>query len=219
MQATVKQELIVRLVFSFPLRRNKLSTLDRYRCRSAEVQCVKMRWMRKTRKRRRRGVEDHGGRKGEKRTRRRRITRRKTRRKEREQKEPPWAANKKCVSTGWKVKPSKGFFLSMPLTQKALTYQTRAHWALCPLITDFLQAADGGIGLLCFCSLAGADKSFSDHWMHAGTPALWGYCISLYQNHYKHSAEKAQSAAINRTPFEKETKTQEQSTNIWLSVG
>lgn len=29
MQATVKQELIVRLVFSFPLRRNKLSTLDR----------------------------------------------------------------------------------------------------------------------------------------------------------------------------------------------
>lgn len=52
MQATVKQELIVRLVFSFPLRRNKLSTLDRYQCRSAEVQCVKMRWMRKTRKRR-----------------------------------------------------------------------------------------------------------------------------------------------------------------------
>lgn len=159
MQATVKQELIVRLVFSIPLRRNKLSTLDRYRCCSAEVQCVKMRWMRKTPKRRRRRVEDHRGRKREKRTRRRRISRRKTRQKEREQK----AANKKCVSTRWKVKPSEGFFLSMPLTQKALTYQTRAHWALCPLITDFLQAADGGIGLLCFCSLAGADKSFSDH--------------------------------------------------------
>lgn len=66
MQATVKQELIVRLVFSFPLRRNKLSTLDRYRCRSAEVQCVKMRWMRKTRQRRWRRVEDRGGRKEEK---------------------------------------------------------------------------------------------------------------------------------------------------------
>lgn len=195
MQATVAQELIVRLVFSFPLRRNKLSTLDRYRCRSAEVQCVKMRWMRKTRKRRRRRVEDHRGRKRESKRekdaeKKKNYQEKKQTEGEREQKEPPWAANKKCVSTRWKVKPSKGFFLSMPLTQKALTYQTRAHWALCPLITDFLQAADGGIGLLCFCSLAGADKSFSDHWMHAGTPALWGYCISLYRNRYKHSAER-----------------------------
>ena len=31
----------------------------------------------------------------------------------------------------------------MRLTQNAPTYQTRAHWALCPHITDFLQRANG----------------------------------------------------------------------------
>lgn len=55
------------------------------------------------------------------------------------------AVSRKSVLTSpaWKLKPFKGFFSSMQLTQNARTYQTRAHWALCPHITDFLRRANG----------------------------------------------------------------------------
>lgn len=76
----------------------------------------------------------------------------------------------------------------MQLTQNAPTYQTSAHWALCPHITDFLLRANGKTRSF-VSTLSWAYKSFSDYWMHVGTPALLGYCISLYQNCCMHLVE------------------------------
>lgn len=42
-----------------------------------------------------------------------------------------------------KLNPLKDFLSSMQLTPNALTYQTGAHWALCPHITDFPLRANG----------------------------------------------------------------------------
>lgn len=75
----------------------------------------------------------------------------------------------------------------MQLTQNAQTYQTRAHWALCPHITDFLRTAKRN-WFLRFCSLSGPTDLFPDRRMRAGTPALLGYCISLYRNCCMHNS-------------------------------
>ncbi len=75
----------------------------------------------------------------------RRETKTENRKRESKRRETVPASNRKSVltSAAWKLKPFKGFFSSMQLTENALTYQTRAHRALCPHITDFLLRANG----------------------------------------------------------------------------
>lgn len=96
----------------------------------------------------------------------------------------------------------------MQPTHNVPTYQTRAHWALCPHITDFLQRADGEIVPLFRLSLQ-ASKSFSDHWMHVGSPALLWYAISFYWSScmlpVKHNRRQQMVGGINKKKTYKDT--------------
>lgn len=127
MRAAAEEELIVRLVFSsLPprRRRNKLSSLDRYRCRLAlggGTVCE---------------AEEGGGEKEksllgeEEESPGGQTDRRKNR-----------TTSGKALLTVRKLEPSNRCFSFPYQWQMAPTYQTRA---LCPLVTDFLQAAVRG---------------------------------------------------------------------------
>lgn len=106
----------------------------------------------------------------------------KTDRKQKKRETVP-APNRKPALTpaAWKLKPFKGFFSINATNTDCPDLSDKSPVSPLPSHYRFPTESKWENSILCFCSLR-ADKSFSDYWMRVGTPALLGYCISLYQN-------------------------------------
>lgn len=131
----------------------------------------------------------------------RRITRRETKtdRKQKTRRETVPAPNR---SPYWfqqreNLNPLKDFFSSMRRTQNAPTYQTRAHWALCPHITDFPTESKWENSILCLSALSGPTDLFL---ITGCVRGLWRYRdigFPFYQNRCTHLVEKADTRELS----------------------
>lgn len=137
----------------------------------------------------------------------RRITRRETKtdrkQKKNEKRNGPCTQQKSVLaSAAWKLKPFKGFFFINATNTECPDLSDNSPLSPLPSHYRFSYWEQmGKLDPLFFCSLR-AHRSFSDHWMHAGTPALSGYWISLLPESLHSFGRKCRHEGTRRKSWE-----------------
>lgn len=135
----------------------------------------------------------------------RRITRRETKRDRKQKNEKrngPCTQQKSVLASAWKLKPFKGFFFINATNTECPDLSDNSPLSPLPSHYRFSYWEQmGKLDPLFFCSLR-AHRSFSDHWMRAGTPALSGYWISLLPESLHSFGRKCRHEGTRRKSWE-----------------